>query len=122
VRNHRLYLKDIFEAMNAAQTFIEGMDFDAFATDDKTVSAVVRKLEIIGEATKNVPEDIRQQYPQVPWRNMAGMRDRIIHRYFAVNYTIVWDTVKDHLPPLQSIIGQILKDMEDEATHGMNIS
>lgn len=122
MRNHRLYLKDIFEAMNAAQTFIEGMDFDAFATDDKTASAVVRKLEIIGEATKNVPEDIRQQYPQVPWRNMAGMRDRIIHRYFAVNYTIVWDTVKDHLPPLQSIIGQILKDMEDEATHGMNIS
>lgn len=122
MRNHRLYLKDIFEAMNAAQTFIEGMDFEAFATDDKTASAVVRKLEIIGEATKNVPEDIRQQYPQVPWRNMAGMRDRIIHRYFAVNYTIVWDTVKDHLPPLQSIIGQILKDMEDEATHGMNIS
>ena len=122
MRNHRLYLKDIFEAMNAAQTFIEGMDFEAFATDDKTASAVVRKLEIIGEATKNVPEDIRQQYPQVPWRNMAGMRDRITHRYFAVNYTIVWDTVKDHLPPLQSIIGQILKDMEDEATHGMNIS
>ena len=108
--------------MNAAQTFIEGMDFEAFATDDKTASAVVRKLEIIGEATKNVPEDIRQQYPQVPWRNMAGMRDRIIHRYFAVNYAIVWDTVKDHLPPLQSIIGQILKGMEDEATHGMNIS
>ena len=117
MRNYRLYLKDIFEAMDAAQAFIEGMDFDVFVTDDKTASAVVRKLEIIGEATKNVPETIRQQYPQVPWRNMAGMRDRIIHRYFAVNYTIVWNTVKNHIPPLQSIIGQILKDMEEDAVH-----
>ena len=117
MRNHQLYLKDIFEAMNAAQAFIKGMDLDAFAADDKTASAVVRKLEIIGEATKNVPEDIRQKYPQVPWRNMAGMRDRIIHRYFAVNYTIVWDTVKDHIPPLQSIIEQILKDVEEETAH-----
>lgn len=114
MRNHRLYLKDIFAAMVAAQAFVEGMDFNAFVADDKTASAVVRKLEIIGEASKNVPETIRQQYPQVPWRNMAGMRDRIIHRYFAVNYTIVWDTVKDHIPPLQSIIEQILKDLENE--------
>lgn len=114
MRNHGLYLKDIFAAMVAAQAFVEGMDFNAFVADDKTVSAVIRKLEIIGEATKNVPETIRQQYPQVPWRNMAGMRDRIIHRYFAVNYTIVWDTVKDHIPPLQSIIEQILKDLDDE--------
>ena len=103
--------------MDAAQAFVEGMDFDAFVADDKTISAVVRKLEIIGEATKNVPETIRQQYPQVPWRDMAGMRDRIIHRYFAVNHVIVWDTVKDHIPPLQPIIGQILKDMEEEAAH-----
>ena len=122
MRNYRLYLKDIFEAMDAAQGFVEGMDFDAFAADDKTASAVVRKLEIVGEVTKNVPEMVRQKSPQVPWRQMATMRDRIIHRYFAVNYTIVWDTVKDHIPPLQSIIGQILIDMEDEATHGMNIS
>ena len=112
MRNHRLYLKDIFEAMDAVQAFVEGMDFNAFLADDKTVSAVVRKLEIIGEATKNVPETIRQQYPQVPWRNMAGVRDRIIHRYFAVNHVIVWNTVKDHIPPLQPIIAQILKDLE----------
>ena len=117
MRNNRLYLKDILEAMDAAQVFVEGMDFDAFVADDKTTSAVVRKLEIIGEATKNVPETIRQQYPQVPWRDMAGMRDRIIHRYFAVNYVIVWNTVKDHIPPLQPIIRQIFKDMEEEAAH-----
>ena len=80
MRNYRLYLKDIFEAMGAAQGFVKGTDFEAFVADDKTASAVVRKLEIIGEATKNVPETIRQKYPQVPWRQMARMRDRISMR------------------------------------------
>ena len=114
MRNYRLYVKDIFEAMGAVQAFVEGMGFDAFIADDKTASAVVRKLEIIGEAAKNVPEEIRQKYPQVPWRQMAGMRDRIIHAYFAVDYAVVWDTLKVDIPPLQPIIEQIFKDMEDE--------
>ena len=112
MRNYRLYLKDIFEAMRAAQIFVEGIDFEAFAGDDKTASAVVRKLEIIGEATKNVPETIRQKYPQVPWRQMARMRDRIIHAYFDVNYTIVWEVVTELIPPLQPIIAQILEETE----------
>lgn len=114
MRNHRLYLKDIFEAMDAVQAFVEGMNFDAFVADDKTTSAVVRKLEIIGKAAKNVPETIRREYPQVPWQQMAGMRDRIIHRYFAVNHIIVWNMVKDHIPSLQPIIEQILKDLEEQ--------
>ena len=114
MRNYRLYLKDIFEAMVAAQAFVEGMGFDAFVADDKTASAVVRKLEIIGEATKNVPDPIRQKYPQVPWRDMAGMRDRIIHAYFDVNYSVIWETVENRIPLLQPIIGQILKDLEAE--------
>ena len=113
MRNYRLYIKDIFEAMSAVQIFVEGMDFDAFVADDKTASAVVRKLEIIGEATKNVPEEIRQKYPQVPWRQMAGMRDQIIHAYFAVDYVVVWDTLKVDIPPLQPIIARILKDLEE---------
>ena len=100
--------------MGAVQAFVEGMGFDAFIADDKTASAVVQKLEIIGEAAKNVPEEIRQKYPQVPWRQMAGMRDRIIHAYFAVDYAVVWDTLKVDIPSLQPIIERILKDMEDE--------
>ena len=112
MRNYRLYLKDIFEAMSAAQVFVEGIDFEAFAGDDKTASAIVRKLEIIGEAAKNVPETIRQKYPQVPWRDMAGMRDRIIHAYFAVDYVVVWDTLKVDIPHLQPIIAQILEETE----------
>lgn len=118
MRNYRLYLKDIFEAMRAAQTFVEGIDSDALVSDDKTASAVVRKLEIIGEAAKNVPEAIRQKYPQVPWRQMAGMRDRLIHGYYDANYTVVWEVVTELIPPLQPIIEQILEDMEKEHTHG----
>ncbi len=114
MRNYRLYLKDILEAMVAAQSFVEGMGFDAFVADDKTASAVVRKLEIIGEATKNVPDPIRQKYPHVPWRDMAGMRDRIIHAYFDVNYSIVWNTLKNRIPTLQPIIAQILEEIEYE--------
>ena len=117
MRDYRLYLKDILTAMIAAQGFVERMDFDAFAADDKTVSAVVRKLEIIGEATKNVSETIRQTYPQVPWRQMAGMRDRLIHGYYDVNYSVVWEVVTELIPPLQPVIKQILEDMEAEAAH-----
>lgn len=114
MRHYRLYLKDIFEAMDAAHGFVEGIDFEAFVADDKTASAVVRKLEIIGEATKSVPETIRQKYPQGPWRQMAGMRDRIIHAYFDINYTILWEVVTELIPPLQPIIAQILTDLEEE--------
>ena len=118
MRDYRLYLKDIFEAMGAAQTFVEGIDFEAFVEDDKTVSAVVRKLEIIGEATKNVPETIRQRYPQVPWKQMAGMRDRLIHGYYDTNHAVVWEVVTELIPPLQPIIKQILEDMEKEQHNG----
>ncbi len=72
------------------EKFIEGMNFEAFQADDKTASAVMRKLEIIGEATKQVPQEVRDKYPQVPWREMAGMRDKLIHFYFGVDYSLVW--------------------------------
>ena len=117
MRNYRLYIQDIFEAMEAVQAFIAEIDFETFVADDKTASAVVRKLEIIGEATKNVPEEIRQKYSQVPWKQMAGMRDRIIHAYFDVNHAIIWEVVTELIPPLQPIIKQILKDTEEEQVH-----
>ena len=79
MRNEALYLQDILRAIGSIQTFVEGMDLEAFQADDKTISAVVRKFEIIGEAAKHVSDDVRRQYPNVPWKNMAGMRDRLIH-------------------------------------------
>ena len=74
------------------------MDFDGFIADDKTTSAVVLKLEIIGEATKNIPEAIRRKYPKVPWQQMVETRDSLIHEYFSVNYYTVWDTSKNRIP------------------------
>ena len=120
MRDFRLYLKDIVEAMIAIQAFVEGMDFEAFAADDKTSSAVIRKFEILGEATKNVPDEIRQKYPQVPWRQMAGMRDRLIHAYFGVDYALVWQTIENRIPPLKPIIEQIRQDVEKEDADGIN--
>ena len=114
MRDYRLYLQDIFTSMVTAQTFVEGMDFKTFIEDTRTVSAVIRQLEIIGEAAKNVPTTIRQKYPEVPWRDMAGMRDWLIHAYFRVDTTLVWEAVTedDQIPFVKPIIAQILKDME----------
>lgn len=111
MRDYRLYLKDILAAMDSIAAFVEGMDLAAFRVDDKTASAVVRKFEIIGEAAKGVPEAVRQRYPGVPWREMAGMRDRLVHAYFDVDHNLVWWTIQERLPRVKLQIEQILRDL-----------
>ena len=108
MRDQTLYLKDILAAIESIEQFVAGMSFEAFQTDDKTLSAVVRKLEIIGEATKRVPDEVRLSHPNIPWREMAGMRDKLIHFYFGVDHQLVWKTVKERLPSIKPDIIRIL--------------
>lgn len=81
-----------------------------FQADDKTSSVVIRKLEIIGEAVKQIPEEIRQRHPQIPWREMSGMRDQLIHFYFGIDYRLVWQTISERISQAKRDIQQILRE------------
>lgn len=105
------YLQDILDAARKARRFVEGIDFDTFAANDEKVFAVIRALEIIGEAAKKVPKSVQKRSPEVPWRDVAGMRDKLIHGYFGVNLRRVWETVLGDLPPLQAGVERILADL-----------
>lgn len=109
MRSYQLYLVDILAAIERIEEFVENMSLEAFQADDKTTSAVIRKLEIIGEAVKGIPQEIRQDYPHVPWKEMAGMRDKLIHFYFGVDYELVWSTVRRRLPNVKQCIKEIIK-------------
>lgn len=113
-RDYRLFVEDILDCIEKIEEFVADMNFDEFVHDDKTSSAVMRKLGIIGEATKNLPGDIRRKYKGLPWREMARMRDKITHGYFGINYRIVWNVIKERLPEIKPTIRQILEDMKKE--------
>ena len=115
-RVHVDYLRDMLDATEKAIRFTTKMDFTAFAADDKTVFAVVRALEILGEAAKKIPKSVRDRCSDLPWRAIAGIRDKLIHEYFGVNLQVVWQTVQDDLPSLHTALTRLLADIgEDES-------
>lgn len=97
-RDPILYLEDIVLSMQRVQEYITGLDFQHFKWDYKTVDAVIRNFEVIGEASKNLPENLKAKYPQVPWEEMYRLRNPITHEYFGIDYEIIWNIVTKQLP------------------------
>ncbi|PKB67768.1 MAG: hypothetical protein BZY81_03825 [SAR202 cluster bacterium Io17-Chloro-G4] len=113
-RSYRDYLRDILQATEEALEFVQGMDHSNFSSDRKTNLAVVRSLEIIGEAARHVPLAVRRRHPLVPWQDMVGMRNKLIHQYYGVDSQVLWRTLQEDLPPLRDVIRGILGEMESE--------
>ncbi len=112
------YIEDIIGAMDKASSFVESMNYDEFVRDVKTVYAVIRAIEIIGEAVKNIPEDVRKNYPEIPWKNIAGMRDKVIHAYFGVNLERIWQVIQKDIPVLKPEFEKVLMDMQTQSDMG----
>ena len=109
-RGVRILLEEMLEAIGLLQQYTAGLTFEEFAGDVKTQDSVTRRLEIIGEAAKGIPEELRSKYPSVPWRDITGARDVLVHEYFRIDLEMAWDMVHDDLPTLETEVRRILEE------------
>lgn len=114
-RPYKMYLDDLLNAMTRIAEYIEGYSFDEFKKDYKTVDAVIRNFEIIGEASKNIPAEVKAKYTEVPWSEMYLLRNKVSHEYFGVDYEIIWDVASNYLPENKTQIVKII-DLENKST------
>ena len=100
--------------MNKIENYIEGLDFDSFAHNNMVVDAVIRNLEIIGEAIRNIPDNFIDKYPDIPWKRMIGLRNIVIHTYFGIDLENIWKIIAENIPEVKPKIVEILNDIKDE--------
>jgi len=112
-RDYRLYLDDMLEAIGKIERYTEGLSYEQFRKDEKTNDAVITNFAIIGEAAKHIPAKIKKHYPEIPWKEMAGMRDKLVHEYFGIRLDVVWETITVRLPQLKNLIEELLEDFDD---------
>ena len=110
-KDYRDYIQDILDAISDVDDFIGTMRFEDFLKDKKTVNAVLKSIEIMGEASKRIPQNLRDKYPAVPWKRMAGVRDKLIHEYSGVDLEIVWNLIKHELTLVQPEILKVMVDL-----------
>jgi uncharacterized protein with HEPN domain len=110
-RNYEDYLEDILDSIYAIEIFVNGMTKNEFIRDLKTIYATRKAIEIIGEAAKKIPISIRDKYQDIPWREIAGMRDVLVHDYFNVDLNVLWKTVQEDIPELKSMFVKIIEDL-----------
>lgn len=103
-----VFLRHILDAINNIELFVVGLSEDDFMDDEKSKYAVVRAIEVIGEAVKNIPSNYRNNHPNIPWKDIAGMRDKLMHQYFGVDYVKVWAVIEKDIPELKKNIVQLL--------------
>ncbi|MEN4005760.1 MAG: DUF86 domain-containing protein [Methanobacteriaceae archaeon] len=111
-RTYKMYVEDILESMDKIERYISDLTYETFEKNDLVVDAVIRNLEIIGEASKNIPENVRGKYPDIPWKRMIGLRNIVIHEYFGVDLTIIWKIITKNLPETRSEIESMFKTIE----------
>jgi uncharacterized protein with HEPN domain len=109
-----LPLHDILECMNRIETYTEGVNYDSFCCNQMLIDAVIRNLEIIGEACRNIPDEIRREYPEVPWKKMIGLRNILIHEYFGVDESIVWEITQKNFKETKPYVLKVIQEVGDD--------
>ncbi|CCI35127.1 MAG: DUF86 domain-containing protein [Microcystis sp.] len=111
-REFRDFLQDILEAICQLEKMTQDLSFEEFSTKIEIFLSAVKLIEIIGEAVKNIPDEVRVNYPNIPWKNIAGMRDKLVHEYWAIDEKVVWKVIQNNLPQLKRIIISIIEKLQ----------